>query len=141
MVVQDLQADLGQGRLDRLDLSDDVDAVGLLLQHALDAADVAFGSLQAARAFAAVHRALHSSPPRGGGGQPQCKANPRPSHAAIATKRGLQARGLWTGGWWLRSPPSPANRSNACGSTGRITSRLSCAARGLPGRFTIRTRP
>ena len=35
----------------------------------------------------------------------------------------------------------PANRSSACGSTGRIAANEPCAPDGLPGRFTISVAP
>ena len=62
VLVQDQVVDLVQGRLDGLHLLDDVDAVGILLQHALDAADVTLDGLQAFECFGVMHGFAPSAP-------------------------------------------------------------------------------
>ena len=54
VMVEDLRADLVEGRLDSLDLADDIDAVFTLLDHALDSTQVSFCDLKAANGFLVV---------------------------------------------------------------------------------------
>jgi hypothetical protein len=46
MVLEDFILDLFQSRLDRLNLGQDVNTIAVILDHADDAADLAFNSLQ-----------------------------------------------------------------------------------------------
>jgi hypothetical protein len=54
MAVEDVRVQFGQRRLHRLDLTDQVDAVSVVLDHALDTPDVALDRLEALERFGLV---------------------------------------------------------------------------------------
>src|SRR3990170_1282384 len=67
VVAEDSQADLLQSCLDGLELSDDVDAIGLVFDHSLDAPDVPLDAFQPLDPLGGFHGCLPRSPPQGGG--------------------------------------------------------------------------
>jgi hypothetical protein len=67
VAFQNHGADFVKRSLNRLNLPDDVNAIGIVFYHALDAADVTFDILQSLMRFLILHKSpLSFTPPHGG---------------------------------------------------------------------------